>query len=181
MSCVGLVSVGNSYAFRLGLWGIAGLEKASLGEGRGEVKGEAVEDLFLLKDDGTKPGGASGLTPRRGEDEIGVAPRGICHGAGEGRRKTVCRIGGGEVALDEPSRYLHNASRIAFSSDVPTSVVSFLSSSSSLSVFSSSSSVASWRIGRQISYVASETILAAFNLQRKGAVVVEYYICFEMK
>ena len=90
---------------------MTGLEKASLGEGRGEVKGEAVEDFVLLKDCGTKPGGASGLTPRRGEEEIGVAPRGICQGAGEGRRKTVCRIGGGEAAFDEPSRYLHKASR----------------------------------------------------------------------
>ena len=122
---------------------MAGVEKASRGEGRGDVKGEAVEDFVLLKDCGTKPGGASGLTPRRGEEEIGVAPRGICHEAGEGLRKTVCRIGGGEAAFDDPSRYLHNASNTAFSSEFPASVVSFLRSSSSLSVFSSSSRVAS--------------------------------------
>jgi hypothetical protein len=130
---------------------MAGLEKASLGEGRGEVKGDAVEDFVRLKDGGINPGGASGLTPRRGEEEFGVARRGIGQGAGEGRRKTVCRIGGGEAAFDEPSRYLHNTSKTAFSREGPTSVVSFLSNSSSLSVFSSSSRVASLRTGRQIS------------------------------
>jgi hypothetical protein len=160
MSCVGLVSVGNSYALRLGLWGIAGLEKASLGEGRGDVKGEAVEDFVLVKACGMNPGGASGLTPRRGEDEIGVAPRGICQGAGDGRRKTVCRKDDGEVAFDEASRYRQRTSKTAFSREFPTSVVSFLISSSNLSVFSSSTSAASERIGRQISYVASDTIFA---------------------
>jgi len=124
------------------------------------VKGDAVEDFALVRDCGINPGGASGLTPRRGEDDIGVAPRGICHGAGEGRRKTVCRKGGGEVAFEDASRYRHKTSSTAFSREVPTSVVSFLISSSNLSVLSSSSSVASWRIGRQISYVASETIFA---------------------
>ncbi len=58
------MSVGNSYAFKLGLCGIAGLEKASLGEGRGDVKGDAVDDMALLKEDGINPGGARGLTPR---------------------------------------------------------------------------------------------------------------------
>ena len=155
------MSRGNSYAFRLGLCGIAGLENASLGEGRGDVKGEAVEDLFLAKDCETNPGGARGLTPSRGEDDNGVAapPRGICHGAGEGRRKTVCRKGGGEVELVPASRYLHKTSRTAFSNDVPTSVVSFLRSSSSRSGRSSSSIVVSWSKGRQSSYVASDTIL----------------------
>jgi hypothetical protein len=145
---------------RLGLWGIAGLEKASLGDGRGEVKGEAVDDFVLVKDCGINPGGASGLTPRRGEDEIGVAPRDICQGAGDGRRKTVCRKDGGEVAFEEESRYRQRTSKTAFSREFPTSVVSFLIRSSSLSVFSSSSSVASERIGRQISNVASDTIFA---------------------
>src|ERR1700761_6679164 len=107
---------------------MVGLEKASRGEGRGEVNGDAVEDFVLLKDGGINPGGASGLTPRRGEEEIGVAPRGICQGAGEGRRKTVCRIGGGDAAFDElSSRYLHSISKTPFSRDVPTRVVSFRS------------------------------------------------------
>ena len=135
------------------------LEKASRGEWRGEVNGDAVEDFVLLKGGGTKPGGARGLTPRRGE-ETGVEPRGICHGAGDALRKTVCRIGGGEVAPEDPSLYLHSMSSIAFSREFPDSVVSLLSSSSNLSVLSSSSSVASFRTGRQISYVESETIFA---------------------
>jgi hypothetical protein len=139
---------------------MAGLEKASLGDGRGEVNGDAVEDFVLLKFCGTNPGGASGLTPSRGEEEIGVAPRGICQGAGDGRRKTVCRMGGGDVAFVVLSRYRHSTSKTAFSRELPTSVVSFLISSSNLSVLSSSSSVVSWRMGRQISYVASETIFA---------------------
>jgi hypothetical protein len=152
MSCVGLVSLGNSYALRLGLCGITGLEKASRGEGRGEVKGEAVEDFARLNDCGTKPGGASGLAPRRGDEDTGVVPPlGIGQGAGEGRRKTVCRKGGGEVVLDMPPRYRHKTSRTAFSRELPASVVSFLISSSNLSVFSSSSRVASCRMGRQMS------------------------------
>src|SRR4051794_22438600 len=120
---------------------MAGLENASLGEGRGDVNGDAVEDLFLLKDCGINPGGARGLTPSRGEDDNGVAapPRGICQGAGEGRRKTVCRNGGGEVEFDPDSRYLHNTSKTALSSEFPARVVSFLRSSSNLSVLSSSS------------------------------------------
>jgi hypothetical protein len=86
---------------------MAGLEKASRGEGLGDVKGEAVDDnvLFIAKDCGINPGGARGLTPRRGEDETEVLPPlDICHGAGDGLRKTVCRIGGGEEADVVPSR-----------------------------------------------------------------------------
>jgi hypothetical protein len=123
---------------------MTGLERASRGDGRGEVKGEAVEDIVLLKDCGTNPGGARGLAARRGEEEMEVAPpRGIGQGAGEGRRKIVCRMGAGEFAFDEASRYLHRTSKTAFSRELPTSVVSFLSNSSSLSVLSSSSRVAS--------------------------------------
>jgi len=125
---------------------MAGLEKASLGEGRGDVKGEAVDDIARVNDCGTNPGGARGLTPRRGEDDTGVPllPRGIGHGAGDAaRRRTVCRIGGGELGFVEDSRYRHNTSRTALSRDLPTKVVSFLRNSSSLSVFSSSSRLAS--------------------------------------
>jgi len=105
MSCVGLVSRGNSYAFRLGLCGMAGLENAKRGDGRGDVKGDAVDDMARLNDWGMNPGGARGLTPSRGEEEIGVPlPLGICHGAGEGRRRTVWRMGGGDVAALGPSR-----------------------------------------------------------------------------
>lgn len=140
---------------------MVGLEKASRGDGRGEVKGEAVEDFALLKDCGTKPGGARGLAPKRGEDDIETAapPLGICHGAGDGRRKTVWRMGGGgDVALEVPSRYRHRTSRTAFSKGPPDNAVSFFRSSSSLSGLSSSRMLASCRIGRQASYVASETM-----------------------
>jgi hypothetical protein len=105
-----------------------------------------------------KPGGARGLTPNRGELESGVPePR---QEAGDGRRRMVCRIGGGEVVLPPPSRYLHNASNIAFSNACPAKLVFTLSNSSSLSVLSSSSMFGSWRIGRQISYVSSETMVS---------------------
>ena len=96
--------MGNSYAFRLGLWGIAGLEKASRGDGRGEVKGDAVDDFPLLKDGGM-PEETREVTPSRGEDEAGdEVPREICHGAGDGLLRTVCRKGGGDDAVVGPSR-----------------------------------------------------------------------------
>ncbi len=84
---------------------MAGLEKARRGEGRGDVNGDAVDDFARLKDWGTKPGGARGLTPRRGEEEIGgvPAPRDICHGAGDALLNTVWRIDGGD-AVEAPSR-----------------------------------------------------------------------------
>lgn len=147
---------------------MAGLEKASRGDGRGEVNGDAVDDFVRLKFCGMNPGGASGLTPSRGEEDIGVEPRGICQGAGDALRKTVCRMGGGEVAVVVLSRYRHNTSKTALSREEPTKVVSFFISSSSLSVLSSSSSVMSWRMGRQISYVASETIFAYCRILRLG-------------
>jgi len=68
---------------------MAGLEKASRGDGRGEVNGDAVDDFPLLNDGGM-PDEAREVTPSRGEDEAGdAAPRGICHGAGDGLRRTV--------------------------------------------------------------------------------------------
>lgn len=97
------------------------------------------------------PGGARGLTPRRGEEETGVVPRGICQGAGEGRRKTACRKGGGEAGLTVASRCRQRTSNTAFSSPEPSNVVSFRRSSSNLSVFSSSSRAASCSSGRQSS------------------------------
>lgn len=66
------------------------LAKARRGEGRGEVKGEAVEDLALVKAGAIpKPGGRAGLAPVIVGEATGVTPRGICQGAGEGRRMTV--------------------------------------------------------------------------------------------
>ena len=147
----------NWYAFRLGLWG-TGTAKASRGEGRGEPNGDAVEDLVRLKVVGTKPGGARGLTPRRGEPESGVpGPR---HDAGDGRRRIVCLMGGGEVALPPPSRYRQSASRTAFSRACPVKFVFSRNKPSSLSVLSSSSMFGSCRMGRQISNVSSDTIVS---------------------
>lgn len=81
---------------------MTGVARAMRGEARGEEKGETVEDMVLPKVDGTKPGGARGLTASLGEPDIGVGePR---HEAGEGRRKMVCLIGGGDVEVPPPSR-----------------------------------------------------------------------------
>jgi len=72
------------------------------GEARGEEKGDTVEDMVLPKVDGTKPGGARGLTASLGEPDIGVGePR---QEAGEGRRRIAGLIGGGEADEPPPSR-----------------------------------------------------------------------------
>jgi hypothetical protein len=65
-----------------------GLEKARRGDGRGEVKGDAVEDFARVKPGGAmpKPGGGCIVL---GEWLTGVGTRFACHGAGEGRRITV--------------------------------------------------------------------------------------------
>lgn len=132
---------------------MTGLEKFSLGDGRGEVKGELMPDgLFRLKDAGTKPGGTRGLTPKRGEEFAeGPFDLGICHEAGDARLRTVWRINGGEEVFVELSRWRQRISRIAFSRLLPVRLVSFFKSSSSLSVLSSSSMVESRRMGRQSS------------------------------
>ena len=131
---------------------MTGLEKFSLGDGRGEVKGELMLDGLFRYDEGTNPGGTSGLTPRRGEEFAeGPFGRGICHEAGDARLRTVWRIKGGEEVFVELSRWRQRISRIAFSRVLPVRLVSFLRSSSSLSVLSSSSIVESRRMGRQSS------------------------------
>ena len=131
---------------------MTGLEKFSLGDGRGEVKGELMLDGLFRYDEGTNPGGTSGLTPRRGEEFAeGPFGRGICHEAGDARLRTVWRIKGGEEVFVELSRWRQRISRIAFSRVLPVRLVSFFRSSSSLSVLSSSSMVESRRMGRQSS------------------------------
>lgn len=132
---------------------MTGLEKFSLGDGRGEVKGELMLDaLFRLKDAGMNPEGTRGLTPRRGEEFAeGPFALGICHEAGDARLRTVWRIKGGEEVFVELSRCRQRISRIAFSRLLPVRLVSFFRSSSSLSVLSSSSMVESRRMGRQSS------------------------------
>lgn len=131
---------------------MTGLEKFSLGDGRGEVKGELMLDVLFRYDEGTNPWGTSGLTPRRGEEFAeGPFGRGICHEAGDARLRTVWRIKGGEEVFVELSRWRQRISRIAFSRVLPVRLVSFFRSSSSLSVLSSSSIVESRRMGRQSS------------------------------
>ena len=138
---------------RLGLCGI-GLVKASRGEGRGEAKGEAVDERTrgngaVVPPLPTKPCDETGLAPGRAGEAAGVMARGICHGAGEPRRSCEVLVGGdtggggGTVA----SRYRQSTPRMASSSGRPSSAVSFRSSSSSLSVFSSSSRPSSLSIG----------------------------------
>jgi len=97
---------------------MAGLEKASRGEGRGDVKGEAADDFARLPSPGgKKPGGAKGETPSLGEEDTGVLTRGICHGAGEGRRMVIWRMGGGEDVPAVPSRNFQRTSSTALSRD----------------------------------------------------------------
>lgn len=102
-----------------------GLENASRGEGRGEVKGEAVEDLVLIKAGGAtpKPGGGAGLDVTPGDEAEGVDERCSCHGAGEGRRTTVWRIGTGEEEGPFDSRNRQSASSMVSSRIVPFSEV----------------------------------------------------------
>ena len=95
----------------------------------------------------------------RGECWTGVGARFCCHGAGEGRRMMVWRLGGGELEALAESRYRQRQSRTTFSSDLPVRPVSARSSSSSLSVLSSSSSAPSLRIGCAFWYRWSGTIL----------------------
>lgn len=93
-SAFGLTPSLNWYALRLGLCGICGLEKARRGDGRGDVNGEAVEDFARVKAGGAMPKPGGGLMVR-GELLTGVGALLACQGAGEGRRITVWRLGGG--------------------------------------------------------------------------------------
>lgn len=87
-SVFGLVPSENWYALRLGLCGMWGLEKARRGDGRGEVNGEAFEDLAREKPGGSVPKPGGGCTVR-GDCETGVGTRFACQGAGDGRRMMV--------------------------------------------------------------------------------------------
>jgi hypothetical protein len=116
-----------------------GAESANRGEARGEVKGDAFEDLVrnTAEDEAASPGGGCNL----GEDCDGVGVRVACHIAGEGLRITVCLEGGGEAAYPEEAlRKRQRASRTVRSSSLPVRVVSDLTTSSIFSTLSSSSS-----------------------------------------
>lgn len=142
---------------------MTGVARARRGDARGEEKGETVEEIVLPKVEGTKPGGARGLTASLGEPDMGVGePR---QEAGEGRRKIVCLMGGGDADVPPPSRNRQRASSIALSREVPVRLVSLRKSSSSLSVLSSSSSVASCKIGKHISKCSSETMMSTCFIQ----------------
>ncbi len=76
-----------------------GLVKANRGDGRGDVKGDAVEDFWREKAAGvTKLCVEAGLAPAREGDASGVEARGICHGAGEPRLIRWAFRAGGEAA-----------------------------------------------------------------------------------
>jgi hypothetical protein len=128
-----------------------GCARASRGDGRGDANGEGADDFCRVKlGREEKPGGAEGLLDIGGE-ERGVPARAICHGAGEDFRITVCRDGASPAPGLEAFRCLHRASRMVFSRADPSRVVSFLSSSSSFSILSSSSRSLSSRTGWQSS------------------------------
>ncbi|KAI7165347.1 hypothetical protein KC349_g152 [Hortaea werneckii] len=91
---------------------------------------------------------------------VGVPARWI-HGAGDLERMTVApRTGGGDEVLSSFALWSQRTPKTASSSALPFSKTgSLLSSSSSLSVFSSSPSSASSNTGRQISKILSATII----------------------
>ena len=129
-----------------------GLVKARRGEGRGDVKGEAVEDFALARLEGKpKPCDEAGLAPVSEGEARGVVALGICHGAGEALRLTAWRAGGDGTGGFLVSLCRQRAPRTASSSARPLSAVCFRSSSSSLSVLSSSSSASLFKTGRQSS------------------------------
>src|SRR5690242_17893323 len=105
-SLFGLAPSLNWYALRLGLWGMCGVAKAMRGDGRGEVKGEAVPvwDFARVKAGGAMPKPGGGLTMRGEWLLTGVGARFCCQGAGDGRRMTVWRLGGGELEVLPASR-----------------------------------------------------------------------------
>lgn len=126
------------------------------GEGRGEVKGDAVDDFAREKPGGAtpKPGGGA----MRGEELEGVGARATCQGAGDDRRMIVWRTGGGEADELLAPRKRQSESNTASSRALPVSDVFSRINSSSFSVLSSSSSESSCRTGRQRSYTSSETM-----------------------
>jgi hypothetical protein len=146
-----------------------GCARASLGEGRGEVNGETVEES----------GGRAnaprelcthevlpGLVPRFEWGDNGVDDRAICHGAGDERRITVCR-GGGDESGWLRFRCRQRMSNTAFSKDGPDSVVFARKKSSTFSTCSSSSKSRSWRIGRHFSSSSSETMADVVLMRAK--------------
>lgn len=80
-----------------------GCANASRGDGRGDVNGDAVEDRGPRERTGRarwKLEMPAGLVPVIEGDDMGVAERATCHGAGDDRRMMVCRVGGDALGLD---------------------------------------------------------------------------------
>jgi hypothetical protein len=113
-----------------------------------------------------------------------------CQGAGEGRRMTVWRLGGGLLEELPASRYRQRQSKTMFSSDFPVRLVSLRISSSNWSVLSSSSSASSCSTGSAFSYRSSATILTvtlqgytditlAEGCRRAGGAEVEVEVAVE--
>lgn len=133
------------------------MANARRGDGRGEVKGEAVEDLVRVK----AGAAAREALVLRGEAFDGVDERSCdCHGAGLRERTTVApRIGGGEEVLSFALFHRHSAPNTASSSALPMRLVGpWRKRSSSLSVLDSSSSASSFSTGSAKSYILSDTI-----------------------
>ena len=128
---------------------MAGVATGKRGDGRGEEKGDAVEDF--VRESGPSPGAAlEGL----GEPTLEVGVPALCsHGAGDIERAIVTpRTGGAEDLLSVALFHCHSAPSTASSSALPFSDVgALLSSSSSLSVFSSSPSSPSSSTGLHMS------------------------------
>lgn len=138
-----------------------GWARASLGDGRGDVNGDTVEDkgargrpLREFCNHDVLPG----LVPRFEWGDNGVDDRAICQGAGDERRITVGRAGGGEESGTVRFRCRQRISRTAFSSDVPDKEVFSRRKSSIFSTWSSSSRDLSWSIWRQSSRSSSATM-----------------------
>lgn len=141
----------------LGECGILGVATGRRGEGFGEVKGDAVELLVRARAGacGPNPGGAAIVALLgRGDPEFETGVPARCnHGAGDLERMMLApRIGGGLDFLSLAPFHLHSAPSTASSSALPLSEVgALLSSSSSLSVFSSSPKASSSSTGWQSS------------------------------
>lgn len=130
---------------------MTGVAKAKRGEGRGEPKGEAVEDLVRLKAGGAGPkpgGGCMVALTVRGEGAAERCAAAVCQGAGDGRLMTVVRMGG-EVEPEVASLWRQRTRSTASSRALPERFASLRSRSSSLSTLSSSGKASSCSTGRQ--------------------------------
>ena len=126
------------------------------------MKGETVEESGALGKFPREPGIQEvlpGLVPRLDAGDMGVDERAICHGAGDERRITVCRGGGGEASGIVRLRWRQRISRTALSSGAPDNDVFSRRKSSTFSACSSSSRAVPWRRLKELSRMSSATML----------------------